>query len=107
MEKSDKIFTINESLKDALVSNFNIVYAKTIYHKNGSMYLEDPFYETEASWPTYQSFKSLSTAEVYQLSDLLHDTKIQIEDAGGQMTQPIFEIYDNQPRMVWAIFLKR
>ena len=103
----DVFFKINESLKDTLIKQFNITYAKTIYHKNGSMYLENPFYETEAKWPDYDSFKKLSWEEAEDLGQVLYKTKLKVEEAGGQMTPPMFEIRELKPQLVWAIFLNK
>ena len=102
----DEVFIINESLKDQLVQNFGITYAKTTFHKNGSVYLSDPFYETEARWPDYQAFKNLKWEEAEDLGEVLYKAKNEIEKVGGQMTQPIFEILNNTPQLVWAVFLK-
>ena len=100
----NKIFEANEDLKETLVKRFGIIQAKTVYHEQG-IYLGDPFYETEASWPDYSTFKNLTWEDTSDIADLMHSTKVQIEKLGGQMTQPIFEVYDNKPRMAWAVFL--
>jgi hypothetical protein len=103
----DVFFQINESLKDKLVEHFGITYAKTIFHKNGGLYLEDPFYETEARWPTYEAFKSLSWEEADDLGQFLYKTKLKVEESGGQMTPPLFEVREGVPQVVWAIFLNK
>ena len=74
----NKIFEANEDLKETLVKRFGIIQAKTVYHEQG-IYLGDPFYETEASWPDYSTFKNLTWEDTSDIADLMHSTKVQID----------------------------
>ena len=98
------IFQINENVKESLVLNFAAKKAKTVYHKNGSIYLSDPFLETEITWESIDDFRSLSMEEATKLGSLLRDLQFKVTDLGGQMTPPMFEYIKKSPTLVWAQF---
>jgi hypothetical protein len=101
------IFQANEVVKESMVLKFFAKLAKTVLHKNGTLYLSDPFLETEIIWESPKDFKKISPSQTLEISEILFELKEKVEEMGGQMTPPIFEFKNKRPVLVWALFFTR
>lgn len=101
------IFEANERVKELMVLKFNASKARTILHKNGTHFLSDPFLETEIFWNSPKDFNKIPSNELVHLSEEICNLRDQVEDLGGQMTPPLFELRNKNPMLVWAQFFTR
>jgi len=101
------IFDANEEVKELLVLQFKASKAKTVHHAAGSFYLPEPFLETEVAWDSFESFTELSVQEAQAMTEVLLNLKQAVYDLGGEMAQPMIEIKNSCPILVWTLFFNR
>jgi hypothetical protein len=91
-------FELNEELKDILVSEYEVIYAKTKLFKDGVLLIPETFYETIIIWD-----KGVHTNIIRKAVKLIQRYRNEINKE-SHMTDLIFELNLGRPSALWSIF---
>jgi hypothetical protein len=96
-----KVFTINENLKDKLVSDYKAFKAITIHYPKGLPFMRDRFFETMVYWDKKVSDEIIDNAlqEIYKISKKIKKY--------CYFEGPEIQEFSTGPGIIWALFDKK